>query len=170
MSRTEFNVAFKIHPKPDGGFEAVSENPPIRIEGATREDVEKQVKVKLVELLGPEIAAMLPVSFADRAQPSGQNQATFTVKKTVHIGGSLKNGDSEIASAGHTFTLGGIKKETGPPYSTPAGDVVSSSSSSAEDAFGPVRRTGDGSSAMLMLRIIVAAIVIVAVMYFLRQH
>ncbi len=170
MSRTEFNVAFNIHPKPDGGYEAVSENPPVRIEGATREEVEQQVRVKLVELLGPEVAAMLPVSFADKLQPIGQNKTSFTVKKTFKIGTSLRSGDAQIASTTHTFTTGGTTPGTsGPPYAIPPGDIVSASSSAGDD-FGPVRRTGDGSPAMLMLRIVIAGLVILAIMYFLRQH
>jgi hypothetical protein len=165
---TDFKVAFKIHPKPDGGFEAVSEDPPIKLEGATREEVEQQVRARLVQMLGPEVAAMLPVNFVDKSQQTGESRTSFTVKKTIRIGSSLKSGDANIASTTHAFTTGG-RTAAGPPYSTPAGDIVSASSA-ADDNFGPIRRTGDGSPAMLMLRILIAGVVILAIMYFLRSH
>src|SRR5678815_3352891 len=112
----EFKVAFKIHPKPDGGFEAVSEDPPVKLEGATREDVEQQVRARLVQMLGPEVAAMLPVNFVDKSQQTGESHASFTVKKTIRIGSSLKSGDTKIAGSTHTFSLGGT---------TPSGSTYS---------------------------------------------
>lgn len=167
---SEFNVSFKIHPKPEGGFEAVSENPPIKLEGATREEVEQQVRVKMVEMLGPEVAAMLPVSFTDKLQQSGQSKTSFTVKKTFKIGAGLSQGEANIASTTHTFTTGGTTTGTPPTtYSASAGDIVSSSSSAGDD-FGPVRRTGDGSPAMLMLRILIAALVVLAVVLVLTRR
>jgi hypothetical protein len=165
MSRTEFKFAFNIHPKPDGGFEAVSENPPIKLEGATREDVERQVRERLVQMLGPEVAAMLPVSFVDKMQlqQTGVGKNSFTVKKTIRLGAGLSHDGANIATTTHAFTTGGTTA------SSPAGDIVSSSSSSAGDDFGPIRRTGDGSPAMLMLRILIAGIVILAILFFLRR-
>ena len=163
MSRTEFKFSFQIHPKPDGGFEAVSENPPIKLEGATREDVERQVRERLVQMLGPEVAAMLPVSFVDKLQQAGMGKTSFTVKKMVRLGAGLSHDGANIATTTHTFTTGGTT--TG----SPAGDIISSSSPAGDD-FGPVRRTGDGSPAMLMLRILIAGIVILAILFLIRQH
>lgn len=165
MTRQEFNVSFQIHPKPDGGYEAVSENPPLKIEGATREEVEQQIRVKMVEILGPEIAAMLPVSFAGKLQPSGPNKASFTVKKTFRIGAGLSQDGANITSTTHTFTTGGKSNDL---YRVPAGDVVSSSSS--EDSFGPIRRTGDGSSAMLLLRIAIAVGVVLTIILLIARR
>lgn len=169
---TEFKVSFQIHPKPDGGFEAVSGDPPIKFEGATRGEVEHQVRAHLVQMLGPEVAAMLPVDFSDKLQPSGPGKSSFTVKKTVRIGAGLSKDGANIAS--HTFTFGGTQPGlpgTNPDlYHVPQGDVISASSASAEDNLGPVRRTGDGSAAMLMLRIVIAGLVILAILYFLRAH
>src|ERR1051326_8431706 len=167
MTHTEFKFSFRIKPKPDGGFEGICDNPPTRIEGATHEEVEQQIRVKLVEMLGPEVAAMLPASFAGKLQPSGPNQSSFTVKKTIRIGGGLSDGEGNVTSKSHTFTIGGTTagaaRGMAPDfYRTPAGDVVTSS---AGDDFGPVRRTGDGSPAMLMLRIMIAAIVVLALLF-----
>jgi hypothetical protein len=168
---TEFKVSFQIHPKPDGGFEAVSEDPPIKFEGATRGEVEHQVRAHLVQMLGPEVAAMLPVDFSDKLQPSAPGKSSFTVKKTVRIGAGVSKDGANIAS--HTFTIGGtsVRTPAGNPdlYRVPQGDILSSSSASVGDELGPVRRTGDGSAAMLMLRIVIAGLVILAILFFLRK-
>lgn len=163
MTRTEFNVSFKIQPKPDGGFEAISEMPPMRLEGPTREDVERQVRVKMVEMLGPEVAAMLPVSFADKLQQSGQSKTAFSVKKTFKIGAGLSQDGANVATTVHTFSTGGTTPSS-------AGDVISSSSPSSEDQFGPIRRTGDGSPAMLMLRILIAVGVVITIILLMTRR
>ena len=172
MDHAEFKFSFKIQPKPDGGYEGICENPPTRIEGATREEVEQQIRVKLVEMLGPEVAAMLPASLVGKLQQSGENRTAFTIKKTIHFGGGVSEKDGTVTSKSHTFTIGGTTDATNrmnPEFYRPLqGDVVNSSSSSSGD-FGPVRRTGDGSPAMLILRILVAGIVILAILFLLRK-
>ena len=173
MDHTEFKFSFKIQPKADGGYEAICEDPPAHIEGATREEVEQQVRVKLVAMLGPEVAAMLPTSFRDKLDQSGQSKTSFTVKKTFHIGGGLSEREGNVTTKSHTFTIGGTTAGATPGmnpdfYRKMPGDVVSASSSSGDD-FGPVRRTGDGSPAMLMLRILVAGIVILGILFLLRR-
>src|ERR1051326_4113456 len=171
MSRTEFKFAFNIHPKPDGGFEAVSENPPIKLEGPTREDVERQVRERLGQMLGPEVAAMLPGSFTHQMQQAIANKATFTggdnktsvtVKKTFKITSGVNRPDGKFTGFTKTITTGAPQM----PSSTP--EITSSSSTSEED-FGPIRRPGDGSPSMLMLRILIAGIVILAILFFLRR-
>ncbi len=171
MARTEFNLSFEIHPKADGGYEAISENPPLKIEGATREEVEQQLRVKLVEMLGPEIAAMLPVNFRDKLQPSGPGKSSFTVKKSFHFGAGLSPRDGTVSSTIRSFKIGGTTDGTEvQPHIAPQGDVISSSSGSSEQDFGPVRRTGDGSPGLLMLRIMIAVAVVIAIIMILARR
>jgi hypothetical protein len=64
MSTTQTRVkfAFKIEPKPEGGFVARSEEPPCTIEGATRDEIDAKIREKIGALLAPELAAKLDFS------------------------------------------------------------------------------------------------------------
>ncbi len=162
MQESRQTLRVKIESKPDGGFVAVSPNPQLNFEGATREEVENKVRAQLVVILGPQVAGMLPANFSDpsfvREQVATPDKIKVNVKKSFNI--TVKKSDQTGTEFSHTF---------GGTPSSSAGDVISSSSASSEEAFGPVRRTGDGSAAMLMLRILIAGIVILGILFLIRR-
>ena len=60
MALTEFHrqFAYKIEPKPGGGFVTVSDNPELIVEGATEEEVQHKAMEKIGALAGPQMAAV----------------------------------------------------------------------------------------------------------------
>ena len=162
MQESHTTLRVKIESKPDGGFVSVSENPQLNFEGATREEVENKVRQQLVQILGPQVAGMLPTNFSDpsfvRENVATPDKIKMNIKKSFNITVNKSNGTTSEFS--HTF---------GSNPSSHSPDFVSSSSSSEEN-FGPVRRTGDGSAAMLMLRILIAGIVLLAILFLIRRE
>jgi len=160
MQESHLTLRVKIESKPDGGYVSTSPNPQLNFEGATREEVENKVRAQLVQILGPQVAGMLPQNFSDgtavREQVATPDKIKMNIKKSFNI--TVNKGNGSVSEFSHTFGA--------PASSSP--DFVSSSSSSEED-FGPVRRTGDGSAAMLMLRILIAGIVVLAILFLIRR-
>jgi hypothetical protein len=60
---SEFKVFFRIEQRPDGTFVAKSEQPPIEISGATREEIERKVQEKLQEMVAQQVGVGLPGQF-----------------------------------------------------------------------------------------------------------
>ena len=162
MQESHLTLRVKIEPKPEGGYVAISPNPQLNFEGATREEVENKVRAQLVAALGPQVAGMLPANFSDpsfvRENVATPDKIQMNIKKSFSI--TVNKHDGTTSEFSHTFG--------GTPNSS-AGDVISSSSASSEEDFGPVRRTGDGSAAMLMLRILIAGIVVLAILFLIRR-
>ncbi|MGH9521300.1 MAG: type II toxin-antitoxin system HicB family antitoxin [Terriglobales bacterium] len=84
ISETHLSYKFKLQPKPDGGYTAISDDPPCTIEGATREEVEQKMREKIMEQISPEIASKLTFS------APGVKLRT-NIKFNAHIGGARNN-------------------------------------------------------------------------------
>ena len=159
MQESHLTLRVKIESKPEGGWVSTSPDPQLNFEGATREEVENKVRAQMVQILGPAVAGMLPANFSDpsfvREQVATPDKIKMNIKKSFNI---TVNHGGQTSEFSHSFGAN----------PSPSPDFVSSSSSSEED-LGPVRRTGDGSAPMLMLRILIAGVVILAILFLIRR-
>ncbi len=93
ISESHQHFAFKVTPKPGGGFVSTSDNPALVFEGATEEEVQQKAIEKIGELAGPEMAALL----RDAGKPGAASEKRVAVtvnKKTTFSLRSGKPGDA----------------------------------------------------------------------------
>lgn len=81
MTFTHLSYKFKLEQSPDGVWAATSEDPPCKLEGATREEVEQKMKEKIGERLAPDIAQQIKFAIPG-------------VKVNSNIKVTLRRGDS----------------------------------------------------------------------------
>lgn len=75
FTQTHLSYKFKLQQNPDGGWVATSDDPPCKLEGATREEVEQKMRAKLMEQLSPEIAKNIKLNL-----PGANINTKFNIK------------------------------------------------------------------------------------------
>jgi hypothetical protein len=103
MGISEFHqrFAFKVEPKPGGGYVSKSDNPALVVEGATEEEVEQKALQKIGELGGPEIAAVIrDLQKPGAVRVAGEKKFSVSInKKSSFSFGKKRLADADSASS-----------------------------------------------------------------------
>ena len=148
LSESHREFAFKIEPKAEGGFVSTSDNPELACEGATREEVEREVLEKIGALGGPEMAALV----------GSLESALENMEKTGGVPGEKKFAisiDRKISFAVQTNKLGRGEAAAGPLQLGAA----------PQPSVQPFAEARSMMSPAIKILIVLAALILIALVY-----
>ena len=130
----QWKFTFKIEPKPGGGFTATSDHHPDTLEGATQEEVEQKVRELLAKLVGPDLAAKIPLHTATTSSPT-EARKTFDI--VVKRAMSVTTGKIPASGLSQPGALPGPGQsgDTKAMFSASSGPIERASESSGSGAF-----------------------------------
>ena len=105
ISESHSQFAFRIEPKPGGGWVSTSDNPALVFEGATQDEVQQKALEKIGEMAGPEIAAAIKDLEKPGAAPvAGATKFSVSINKKRSISGNIKLTDADSPSSSGQLT------------------------------------------------------------------